>query len=201
MKRMSNQGKKKKKRRSIRSRLFHSILLLGVLMIIGASVAIYVRDSAEVIQDYKRIAFSYTRTAAEFIDGDKVKEYIETGVEDDYYWEVQRYLKTTQEQSEIIYFHVFVPCEKDMFYIWDTDDRYKADEKMLGYRGAYMAGEEKASKSVLRQNPPENIIRSEEYGYGSVWSAYSPIFDSQGNPVAVAAVNLSFGSMEYKKAS
>ena len=72
-------------------------------------------------------AYTYTKSAAEMIDGDKIAGYVETGEKDEYYYEVLHFLNAFRLNTDIQYFYVFVPCEEDLVYIWDAN-ALKADE-------------------------------------------------------------------------
>jgi len=148
----------------------------------------------EKMDEYGSLAFSYARIAAQYIDGDRVAGYAETGEEDDYYRQVMGFLNATQMQTDLKYYYVFIPYEEDLVYVWDADNAEGACP--LGYHEEYMEGGKEAVEKIYRQNPPEeiSIVHDEVYGY--IASAYSPIFDSSGQPVAVVGVDLSMPGIQ-----
>lgn len=143
---------------------------------------------------FRDIAFSYARMAVEYIDGDRVLDYVETGVQDDYYQQVQNFLNITQDQADIKYYYVFVPYEDDLVYVWDANKREGA--RALGYHEEYMEGGKEAVEKIYKQNPPEELLRTKDDVYGYIASAFSPIFNSAGEPVAVVGVDMSMRGIE-----
>lgn len=162
---------------------------LAALLMVCICLAVGVQYLTEKKEEYNRIAFSYARTAAAYIDGDRVAVYLETGQEDGYYRQVQAFLNASQEQTDLKYYYVFVPFENDLVYIWDADHEEGACP--LGWHEAYMEGGKEAVGQIYRQNPPEKISITDDASYGYIASAFSPIFDSGGKPVAVVGVDLS----------
>ena len=142
------------------------------------------------MNEYSQLAYCYTRTAADYIDGDKVLEYVESGQKDDYYQKVMEFLTITRNQSGLQYYYVFVPYEDDLVYVWDAGT-LEEGACPLGYREDYMDGGKEAVEKIFCSNPSEDISVTYDDVYGYIASAYSPIFDSSGQPVAVAGVDLS----------
>ena len=69
---------------------------------------------------YTKMAFDQAKIAAEYIDGDTIKDYALTRKTDSYYDQVSRYLLYMKETIGIKYFYVVIPCEDHMYYIWDV---------------------------------------------------------------------------------
>lgn len=142
------------------------------------------------MRNYSNQAFGFARTAATFIDGDRVIEYVETEEKDDYYYEVLDFLNSTQQETNLKYYYVFVPYEDDLVYVWDAVHVKGACD--LGQHEKYMSEKSKAATfDVFRKDPPEEISIQKDKTYGHIASAYSPIFNSAGTPVAVVGVDLS----------
>ena len=72
---------------------------------------------------YTKMAFDQAKIAAEYIDGDTIKDYALTRKTDSYYDQVSRYLLYMKETIGIKYFYVVIPCEDHMYYIWDVGRR------------------------------------------------------------------------------
>ncbi|MCR4779506.1 MAG: PP2C family protein-serine/threonine phosphatase [Ruminiclostridium sp.] len=177
-----------KKRLTLTAKALLAMVALSVLMILFTCAGIAMRYYNETKAYYSRSAFAYTRTAAEFIDGDTIARYYETGEKDDYYYNVLNYLRAAQKESNLKYYYVFVPLEDEVVYIWDADNSGDACE--LGYHEQYMAnGKENAAQS-FRKDPIEEITINSDATYGYIASACSPVFDSAGEPVALVAVDM-----------
>ena len=114
------------------------LFILAVVVILSTCLTIDIRYKKEQMNTYNDIAFSYARTAAEYIDGDRIRSYEEDNTEDDYYRQVQRFLAISQAQTDLEYYSVFIPYEEDLVYIWDVGSGEGV--RPLGYREPYMEG-------------------------------------------------------------
>ena len=141
------------------------------------------------MENSRATAYSYTRSAAELIDGDRIAYYLETEEKDEYYNEILAVLNAFQSKADIQYFYVFVPLEEDLVYIWDADSAGEGACE-LGYHEEYMDGGKEVAFSVFKQNPPEEMDLFNDETYGYIATAYSPIFDSNGEPVALVGVDM-----------
>lgn len=173
--------------------LGRKVLLGSVFLAVALSactcLVVGIQYLREKMNEYSNIAFSYSRMAAEYIDGDRVLEYVEMGEEDDYYREIQDFFNAGQKQTNMKYYYVFVPFEDDLVYIWDADSEEGA--RPLGYHEKYMEGGKDVVRQVFNKNPKEDIIISHDDTYGFIATACSPVYNSAGEPVAVAGVDLS----------
>ena len=182
------------KRRKLQTTVLMSFTLLAVVLIIVISFVVGDRYIQGEMENCRTTAYAYTKSAAELIDGDKIAYYLETGEEDDYYYEVLDFLNAFRLNTDIQYYYVFVPFEDDLVYIWDANilkpGEMEIDVCELGYREEYMEGGKEATYSIYKQNPPEEIELVNDDKYGYIASAYSPVFNSSGEPVAVVGVDV-----------
>ena len=178
-----------KKRHKLQNTVLSSFAILAVVLVLIISLVVGDRYINSEMENYRTTAYSYTRSAAALIDGDKIAYYLETGEKDDYYYEILDVLNAFQSKADIQYFYVYVPFENDLVYIWDADSAGEGACE-LGEREEYMDGGYEVAFSVFKQNPPEemDIFNDETYGY--IATAYSPIFDSNGEPVAIVGVDV-----------
>lgn len=177
------------KYRKLGMKALAGMVFLAVVIAVTTCLTINIRYKRVRTSEYNDMAFSYARLAAEYIDGDRVLSYIQTNEEDDYYRGIQNLLEISQRQTDLKYYSVFVPYENDLVYVWDAGDRESV--RPLGYHEAYMEGEKEAIEAVFCQNPPEQISVTRDEAYGYIASAYVPVFNSAGEPVAVVGVDLS----------
>ena len=178
------------KRTSLNKKVLEKIVLFAVVLVIATGALVCIQYYFSQKQSYSKQAFDFARTAANIIDGDRVLEYVETGEKDDYYYEILDFLNVTQYETNLKYYYVFVPYEDDLVYVWDAVNVEGACD--LGQHEKYMSEESKAATfEIFRQNPPEKISIQKDETYGHIASAYSPIFNSSGDPVAVVGVDLS----------
>ena len=177
------------KRRRLSSKIYIGFSVFALVLILFTCFAVGSRYWNAKMAEYNSLAYSYTRTAAEYIDGDRIAAYVQTEEQDDYYRQVMGFLNAAQKHTDLKYYYVFVPYEEDLVYVWDADNAEGACP--LGYHEAYMEGGREAVERIYRQNPPEEISIVHDKTYGFIASAYSPVFDSSGQPVAVVGVDLS----------
>ena len=184
------------KKSSIRKKFLYGIIGFVLAVIVGIALFVCQRFFNSQKAQAASTSFSYSRTAADLIDGDKTIEYFETGVKDAYYDQIQDFLNAAQKESSLKYYYVFVPLDDDLVYIWDADNYEGACE--LGQHEDYMEGGKEAVAEIWCHNPPEKIkvTKTEQYGY--IASAFTPIYNSKGDPVAVVGVDLSMEGF-YKR--
>lgn len=180
----------KNKKNSLNKKLIRSIAAFAAVLVVATGALVCVQYYYSQVRNYSNQAFGFARTAANFIDGDRVLEYVETEEKDDYYYEVLDFLNSTQQETNLKYYYVFVPYEDDLVYVWDAVHVKGACD--LGQHEKYMSEKSKAATfEVFRQDPPEKISIQKDETYGHIASAYSPVFNSAGDPVAVVGVDLS----------
>lgn len=177
-----------KKHRKLQNMVLFSFSVLALVLIIVISLVVGTQYVDKEMSNCTDTAFAYTKAAAEYIDGDKISFYLETGEKDEYYYDILNFLNAYQANSTIQYYYVFVPLENDLVYIWDANLEEGACE--LGYHEEYMDGGKKAVEAIYKHNPPEEISLADDETYGYIASAYSPVFDSAGNPIAVVGVDM-----------
>jgi len=178
------------KKRKISTKLVLWLLSVTAVIVLLSGALIAFSSYRNEMKDYSDAVFSYAKTASDLIDGDRIGVYEESGVTDDYFDQIQSFFTASVKETDLLYYYVFVPYEDDLMYIWDSGA--SEDEPPLGYREEYMKdGGKEAVEAIYRPDPPEEmkITRDETYGY--IASAFYPIFNSAGEPVAVVGVDLS----------
>ena len=185
-----------KKRHKLQNTVLLSFTILAVVLVLVISFVVGDRYIRGEMENCRTTAYAYTKSAAELIDGDKIAHYLETEEKDEYYYEILDFLNSFRLNTDIQYYYVFVPFEDDLVYIWDAnalkpgETAEDVDFCELGYREEYMEGGKEATYSIYKQNPPEEIELVNDDKYGYIASAYSPVFDSNGEPVAVVGVDV-----------
>lgn len=179
------------KKKSLQKSIRKNIMVFALLIIIVLGTLIGVQYWYTRIGNYTQIAYNYTRTAAGLINGDKIKKYVETGDKDRHYHDVEKVLSATVAHTDIEYYYVFVPYKDEVVYVWDGMPA-DGEPAELGYSEPYMSAESKAAvSSIYRKDPPEKLNLQRNSQYGFIGSAYSPVFDSAGDPVAVVGADIS----------
>ena len=183
-----------RKHHKLQNTVLLSFTILAVVLVLVISFVVGDRYIRGEMENCRTTAYAYTKSAAELIDGDKIAHYLETEEKDEYYYEILDFLNSFRLNTDIQYYYVFVPFENDLVYIWDANalkpDETEVDACELGYHEEYMEGGKEATFSIYKQNPPEEIELVNDDKYGYIASAYSPVFDSNGDPVAVVGVDV-----------
>ena len=89
-------GKSVKHSSKLSRKLSIGYLCFSVMLIVCICFVVGFRYWNSRMNEYSQLAYCYTRTAADYIDGDKVLEYVESGQKDDYYQKVMEFLTITR---------------------------------------------------------------------------------------------------------
>ncbi len=185
------------KKNRLQKSLLIGFTLLALCLILGLSTIVGVQHTTNKINAVSETAFAYTKAAAEYIDGDRIAHYIETEEKDDYYNDIMNFLNSYLKNSNLQYYYVFVPYENDLVYVWDADAADTVDGVCpLGYHEEYMENGKEEVDKIYRHDPPEEISFENDETYGYIASAYSPVFNSKGEPVAVVGADVYVPDME-----
>lgn len=171
---------------------FAITLIVMMLFLVGAVttiIAVQYRERMESI--YSNVAFDMASYASRIIDADRVRTYYQTGEKDAYYEEMRRTLLHMKQAFDVKYFYVVVPEKDEMVYIWDVGEPGEEGVCDLLDRDAYYGGGNELMHAAFAKDAPRTILvtRNEEYGY--LASAYVAILDKEGEPVALASVDVS----------
>ncbi len=178
------------KKRKISTKLVLWLFSVTVVIVLLTGALIALSTYRNEMQDYSDAVLSYAKTASELIDGDRIAAYEKTGVTDEYFDQIQSFFTSSVKETNLLYYYVFVPYEDDLMYIWDSDAT--EEEPPLGYREEYMKdGGKEAVEAIYRRDPPEKMKLTKDKTYGYIASAFYPVFNSAGEPVAVVGVDMS----------
>ncbi len=187
------------KRKRISRRILLSLVAFSMIILIFTSFFVGVNYYYKKISEYSDTAFLFARSLSRYIDGDRVLGYLEpVGTDengdpvyqtDEYYDKVMEFLVTYQTEYELMkYYYVFVPYDDCLTYVWDAES--VDDPSPIGYTEEYMDGGKEAVAKIFNSDPVEDIQIFPDDTYGFIACAFYPIYDSSGNPVAVAGVDL-----------
>lgn len=138
-------------------------------------------------------AYNLAQTMASEVDPDSIERYLESGVEDNSYWETRQQLINIQESNDIVYAVVTKPTEDGFYYVYDTDQ--SADAFALGDFQEFYPGNFLDNKTnFLSGNVIEPIITNYEFGW--LISALVPIKDKNG--IMRGYVNVDFSMTAIK---
>ena len=177
------------KKRKLGTKVIILMVAFSLLIIVSTCIAVVVRYRADALERSRRQAFAYAKTAAAYIDGDRIEGYLTTLQKDDYYEEVEDFLNASQDYSDLKYYYVYVPYEEDLVYIWDANEEEGACE--LGDHEDYMKGGKEVSFAAFQKEPEERALVSVDETYGFITSVVAPVYNSNGDPVALVGVDIS----------
>ena len=197
---------KRRKRKKLSRRLLLGLVIYALISLICISVVVgFYYFSVEVVESSDN-AFALARSGALMVDGDRVLDYLKvTGTDDngnavyytdEYYYEVMDILNNFQSENDLVlYYYICVPREENIIYIWDATTAQESSPQ--GYVEDYFSDMDKENINLaFSREPAENIttiVDPDHWGY--LLSAYSPIYNSSGDPVALVGVDLSLEDM------
>ena len=177
-----------KKQKKLSSRFIVGLLLLFLVLgvIISAVTSYNLYD--QMMDKYNRIAFGSAHMAADLIDGDRIAGYLETKERDEYYMDVRARLDTIARDFDLMYCYVYVPHEDHLTYVWASNDENKL---LIGVDDVYSEGGKEISFLAFEKDPEYKMVSDTDEEYGDFMVACVPIYDSAGEPVALAAADIS----------
>ncbi len=190
---------KKKKQRTLSGKIMLGLSFFAVLNLVFISAFVGIDYTVTENAEYEDNAFSMARAAAAFIDGDRVLDYLnvvgtdasgnEIYYRDDYYDVVSAYLNSVQSNYSFVkYYYVIYPGEDSVTYIWDSSasDLYSSQRE----KDYYVEEPYDVIMRAFNRDPIEKMFVSRSKVWGFLASAYYPVYNSAGDPVAVVGVDL-----------
>ena len=193
---MKNSSGKTKKHGSIQLRIISALLIMMSLLciaVMAVSSSLYRSRMEKTYADY---AFNIAASGAQLIDGDTIATYYETGVKDEYYRDVLSMLILLKEQNGLKYFYVVVPEEDHMVYIWDAGQPGAEGVCDLLDTDSYYGGGDELMHAAFNGTSQRQILITNNDEYGYLASAYVPILNSEGVPVALSSVDISMEDID-----
>ena len=118
------------------------------------------------------------------VDHDKIAQYAETWTQDDYYPEMEAYLRSVQEASKAAYIYIVTVNEdQTVKYVYDSSGVFGGTDPVSAYFDEVWAAytEGKQTESYM-------VRHSKKYGY--LTSSMLPVKDSGGKVVALLFVDI-----------
>ena len=181
-----------RKKGKLQLKFLIGLIAMTVVLMITLCLVITRQYRRSMESYYTKMAFDQAKIAAEYIDGDTIKDYALTRKTDSYYDQVSRYLLYMKETIGIKYFYVVIPCEDHMYYIWDVGKTGEEGVCRLGdVDDYYQGGREIMRGAYLHPDGEDTILITDNEEYGYLASAYVAIRDSSDRPVALSCVDIS----------
>ena len=184
----------------LRAKFLLGLAMMAIILFAAISAAIARLYDGTMQDHYRKIAYDQAKIAADFIDGDAVGRYYTSLEKDAYYEEIRTFLLRIKQTVGLKYYYVIVPEDTRMFYIWDAGEEGEEGVCDLGDADPYDEGGHETLHSIFSADAAKDhaIFVSKSAAYGYLVSAYVPIFNSAGEPVAIASVDLSMEDIEHR---
>lgn len=188
-----------KLKKSIGTKL--TLLLFAFSLILGISISIFSFYSSRqnYIEFFSRKTQESVRFASTLVDGNKIGTYMDTKVKDDYYYKTLTMLNNMKRENGIMYLYIFVPDKTKFTYIMEAKVESDDPDKIsaLGDIYEYTDIEYKhLLPDIKSKKSSTNVILGGDSFFGKTVSAWAPIFDSEGNVVAVVEADASLEKVE-----
>lgn len=187
---------KQKRRSRLQPKLILGLVVMAAILVMALTPAISQLYRIRMEEYYSNLAFQNASIAAELIDGDKVRDYYLTGEKDSYYDTVHDYLLRVKDHMDLKYFYVVVPEDEVMVYIWDAGTAGSGGVCDLGDSDAYYGNGHRVMHQAFSAEWEQRILITNNKEYGYLASAYVPILDSEGQPVALSSVDISMDMVD-----
>ena len=177
------------RRISLRTKI---MLLLTVASLLVAVVAVligYFLFTRATKEDHATLGEGVASLAASVIDGDRVDDFIAYGEDAEGYKETEELLYGIRDGSpDIQYVYVYKIEEDGCHVVFDLDT---GDEKGAepGDVIPFDEGFSEYIPALLRGEDIPSLVTDDSYGW--LLTAYSPVYDSDGNTVCYAAADIS----------
>lgn len=181
---MSKAPKKKKRRRKLTTKAILGLIFVLAFIVVFVCIGITLRFIHDFDDSHYGTAFTLTHTAAQTIDGEKAAAYLENGEKDDYYKQVEDYLDLLSKEGDLNRLYVFVPAGDEIVTIWNTEN---SDGTAIGAREPFEGEYKSTAMGTYSGDYDKNIYFSEYDGNKMIVTAFSPIYNSSGEPVAMVA--------------
>jgi sigma-B regulation protein RsbU (phosphoserine phosphatase) len=179
-----------------------SAFLALIILVMGAAliqVSYRILDR-QYINNCSRTIQQVVGLAAEMVDGDRVADYVATGVTDDAYEELQLQFNRIKENMDgVKYLYLFVPGDTSFTYVLEAFDQ-EDDWKNLAQLGdVYEYGNMEYQylvPDIQNRRASTELIYGEDVGYGRSVTAWAPVLDSQGNLAAMVEADYMMESIQ-----
>ena len=175
---------KKKKRKKLATKAVLGLIFVIIFIVVFVCIGITWRYIKVFDDSRYGAAFTLTHTASKYIDSDKAAEYCKSGKTDEYYQQVQSFLKLMQSEGELDRLYVFVPSGNELVTLWDTNS---SGGKALGARQGFDGEFKESAMSSYSVDSETNAYINDQVDDKMVVTAFSPVLDKSGKTVAIVA--------------
>ena len=170
-------------KRGIEKKILLGFLTFTIVLVlcICALVGLFIRRRT--VQKYEFFGTSVTEAIAARIDGDLIAQYLEKDHPDEEYDAILREIDEINEAFKCLYIYVAIPEEDAVLYIWSNGF---SGEETIGYTTDYSPGGEEWMKGKFAGEPVPTLCVVKDPTFGNIATAGTVIYDSKGQPAAIA---------------
>lgn len=184
------------------------ILLLALALSVSMFSVTYFSYRDASMEKYRRIVGASAQMAASLLDGDKVEQYLETGMGDAEYFDMYQELQDLLTFNDLTYIYAYVPDfeGRKAVYVFDVSvpeegEAFEIPQNPESVEVTYSwemdegySLEEDASVPIIREviesRKPNLDLNLAESEFGALASAYVPLLNSRGEYVAVIGADV-----------
>ena len=181
---MSNQKKTRRFKFGISKKLLLFTIVLTVLICAISTVSGYFQFDDTIRKLYNDNGYVIGNIILNNVDHDKIAQYAQTWTQDEYYPEMESYLRSVQEASKAAYIYIVTVNEdQTVKYVYDSSGVFGGTDPVSAYFDEVWAAytEGKQTESYM-------VRHSKKYGY--LTSSMLPVKDSGGKVVALLFVDI-----------
>lgn len=186
-----------KKIYNLSTKIILMFLALLVLVSVAMGAAVYNVNYERVLDEYNCIAVNCGSYIAQLIGGESTERWLENGVDDEYL-KIEENLRNIKSIYNLEYLYISSPCFNengeminDMIYIFDVMIEGE-DPAMFGSLGEH-TGEVDVYQYLYQIYHTGEIVKFDiitESKFGSLLSAYVPVFADDGTVCAMVGVDI-----------
>lgn len=184
----------RKRKIGLRVKFTLLFILFAAVVMATVSLVTYRKYEEAMMKKYVDEAISVAKLTASFLDGDEMVRYGESLIKDEEYDRLEALLDNIRLQTGVAYLYVMMPVSDDaMIYIFDagTKEQRDAGEVVyLGWEGVY-DDNFLSAKEAMATGEPSTRLEETTTELGNLASAYVPIKNGDGVPVAFVGVDFS----------
>lgn len=182
---------------------FMSSLLIVAAAICSLACVIGYREFTVVLEkQYNDMAYDIAYTAREYVDGDSIEKYLETGIEDAAYKNTKKKLDSLLLTMEARYIYVAVVDKKDYRTLTYIFDAYNPDSDVPSYQLLDVSRDiqeeyaEPVKTIVTTGERVDNYFYSYSEKFGPHTTAAVPVYNSRGEIVAILGVEKAMSALQ-----
>lgn len=185
---------------------FTSGMLLVAAVICSLACFIgYWEFTAVLEKQYNDMAYNIACTAREYVDGDRITEYLETGIKDGAYNDTKEKLDALLLTMEARYIYVAAVDKSDYRTLTYVFDAYSPNSEIPPYQLLDVSKDIRSEyadsvKTIMTTGERvDNYFYSYSEKFGPHTTAAVPIYDSQGQIVALLSVEKAMSTLQQAR--